>query len=129
MLRKIGAAAAAVLLTTGVGLVASAPADAAHAGFEARSVLPYHGYYEGHDGHNRVVTFYYDGHSISNNTVRGQRIVTSAPVSGATVHHRCDSHTHKCVRGHWASDIAFYGTWNDPNQGHESHFIAYVLHH
>ncbi|MGY2701041.1 hypothetical protein [Nocardioides sp. HB32] len=129
MLRRIGATFAVLLMTAGVGLVVTAPADAAHAGLEARSVLPYHGHYLGRDGHDRSVRFYFDGHSLSNVTVNGHLIVSSAPVSGATVHHRCDSHTRKCVRGHWASDTEFFGIWNDPNQGHESHFTAYVYAH
>ena len=129
MLRKIAASVAAVLLTAGVGLTAPAPADAAHAGLEARSVLPYHGHYMGTDGHHRTVKFFYDGHSIRNVTVNSHLIVSSAPVSGVTVHHKCDTHTRKCVRGHWSWDTEFQGTWNDPNSGHEAHFVANLYSH
>jgi hypothetical protein len=131
-IRRISAAAAAVLLTAGVGLTAAAPAataHAAHAGVEARSVLPYTGHYLGRDGHHRLVKFYYNGHSLEHVTVNGHLIVSSAPVSGATVHHRCDSHTNKCVRGHWSWDTEFQGTWNDPRQGVESHFVADLYSH
>jgi hypothetical protein len=129
MLRKIGASVAAALLTAGVGLTASAPAHAAHAGVEARTILPYHGTYRGLDGHHRTVTFYFDGHSLTHLRVNGHLIVSSAPVQGLTVHHRCDSHTGRCVRGHWSWDTTFEGTWNDPHQGHESHFTANVYAH
>jgi hypothetical protein len=128
-LRKLGASVAAALLTAGFGVATTAPAGAAATTVEARSVLPYTGHYLGRDGHHRSVAFYFDGHSIHNVKVNGHLIVTSAPVSGATVHHKCDGHTKKCVRGHWSWDTEFTGTWNDPNQGHESHFTAHLYSH
>lgn len=129
MLRRIAAATAAVLMTVGVGTVASAPADAAHAGPVARAILPFHGHYSGLDGHHRTITFYYDGRSISNVRANGHLLVSSAPVAGVTVHHRCDPHAGRCVRGHWVSDLEFFGIWNDPNQGVESHFVATLVRH
>ena len=129
-IRRISAvAAAAFMLGAGAGLAAAAPADAARTGLEARAVLPYVGHYRGADGHHRLVTFYYNGHSISNFAVSGHVLVSSAPVQGATVHHRCDSRTNKCVRGHWSWDTTFMGVWNDPNQGHESAFEAFLYAH
>jgi hypothetical protein len=127
MLRKIGASVAAVLLTAGVGL-AAAPADAAH-GDARTAVLPYVGHYMGRDGHHRLVKFYYDGHAIHDVTVNGHRFVSSAPVRGVTVHHKCDSHTNKCVRGHWSWDTTFEGIWNDPQSGHQAHFTADLYSH
>jgi hypothetical protein len=130
-IRRFSAAAAAALLMAGVGLTAAAPADAARADAGARghAVLPYVGHYLGHDGHARTVRFYYNGHSIQHVTVNGQPIVSSAPVSGATVHHKCDSHSGRCVRGHWDLDTEFQGIWNDPRQGHEAHFVASLYSH
>jgi hypothetical protein len=130
-LRKLGASVAAVLLTAGVGLTASAPAEAATAGGveAARTVLPFHGHYQGRDFHNRSVTFYFDGHHIRDFRINGHAFVTGAPVQGGQVHHYCSGHPSKCIRGHWSHDTTFDGQWNDPNQGHSVPFVARVISH
>ena len=127
--RKVSAVIATVLLAAGFGLAATAAPTAASPGVEARSVAPYAGHYMGRDGHNRIVKFYFDGHAIRHFSVNGHIYVHQASVSGGRVHHTCDHTTHKCVRGHWFTDVAFQGIWNDPNQGHESAFQLHLYAH
>ncbi|WP_395658662.1 hypothetical protein [Nocardioides sp.] len=129
--RKLGATFAALALAVGASLgtvaLGAGAADASRPGVHARSVLPAVGHYQGRDGHNRHITFSYDGHAIHNVRANGHLLVTRASVSGAQVHHTCDHSTRKCVRGHWFNDHTFQGTWNDPNQGHESYFQAHYI--
>ena len=66
---------------------------------------------------------------VSGASTSNVRPQTTRPISGVTVHHKCDTHTRKCVRGHWSWDTEFQGTWNDPNSGHEAHFVAYLYSH
>lgn len=124
--KAIAVIAAAVIAATGFGLAATAAPAAASPGIEARSVAPYAGHYLGRDGHNRVVRFYFDGHAIHHVAINGHVYVHRALVSGGRVHHTCDHTTHKCVRGHWFSDVAFQGVWNDPNHGSESAFQVHL---
>jgi hypothetical protein len=92
-------------------------------------VLPYAGHYQGRDGHHRHVTFYFDGHQIKDFKVDGHLFLSGAPVQGHQVHHYCNHHTSKCIRGHWSWDTTFTGVWNDPRQGHDVSFTADLYSH
>lgn len=127
--RKIGATAAAVVLTAGIGLTASAPADAGSEGIESRTVLPFSGSYHGSDFHGRPVSFQYGGGHIHLFKVNGHFFLSGAPVQGHQVHHFCEPRTNKCIRGHWVTDTQFDGHWNDPQQGHSVSFTARLFSH
>jgi hypothetical protein len=128
-IHELGASLAAVLLAAGVGLTTAAPVDAAATSVEARTVLPYVGHYLGRDGHHRQIAFYYDGSHVRNFKINGTLAVGSAPVQGHQVHHTCDHHRNKCIRGHWSWDTTFVGVWNDPRQGHDVSFEVFLYAH
>jgi hypothetical protein len=81
MLRKLLAALAALIVTTGLTLAYTSGAD-------ARSVLPAEGNYAGVDHSGRMVTLSFGGNYMSHFTV-GHKVIGGAHVSKGAWHETC----------------------------------------
>ena len=101
MLRKLCSVAAALICIAGLGLAASAPA-------QARSVLPHHGTYTGVDHGQRIVSLSFNGTTVTHFTV-GHLVIGSAHVSNGMFHETC--HNGYCFKGMWMTDTRVEGYW------------------
>lgn len=99
-MRKLLAAAAALVCATGLALTAAPAADAA--------VVPVHGAYDGVDHHGRLVSFSFNGTAISHSRV-GSVTIGTAHVSNGMWHETCGNGY--CFKGQWVTDQHVQGFW------------------
>jgi hypothetical protein len=114
MIRKLGAAVAAVLCVAGFGVATSGTAIAGDGGGGAaqrQSVIPHHGTYHGTDQHGRNVSFTFGG-AHSNEMTHfsvAHLVIGGAHVSNGMWHETC--HNGYCTKGQWTSDGHVSGSW------------------
>lgn len=101
MIRKLMAAAAAVLTAATLSLVAQAPAQA--------TVLPSSGTYSGTDAHGRHVSLSFGNHNQMSHFTVAHQVFGGAHVSNAMWHETC--HNGFCTKGAWVNDSEIHGAW------------------
>src|SRR5690349_16120223 len=116
MIRKLGAAAVALLCIAGfaASAVAEAPSKS-KAPTAQRSLVPVHGEYHGLDHQQRTISLSYSGHEVKHFKV-GSHTIGGAHVGGSSAWHET-CHNGWCFKGHWQSDTHVTGFWKAP-QGH-----------